>query len=63
MRNNQNKRFQRFPLNPIAMAVAAPSLAIGLSLATVNATAEETALEEVVVTSTKREASLQDGPN
>lgn len=62
MRNNQNRRFQRFPLNPIAMAVAAPSLAIGLSLSSVNAIANEAALEEVVVTSTKREASLQDVP-
>ncbi len=60
MQNNHNKKFQRFPNK--SFALAASSLAIGLSLSAVNATAEEAFLEEVVVTSTKREASLQDVP-
>ncbi len=60
MQNNHNKKFQRFPNK--SFALAASSLAVGLSLSAVNATAEEAFLEEVVVTATKRKASLQDVP-
>ncbi|MFC6632717.1 TonB-dependent receptor [Microbulbifer taiwanensis] len=61
MKDHQNGSSLRFPLKPLAAAVAAPGLAIGLWLPA-GAAAEEAVLEEVVVTSTKREASLQEIP-